>query len=283
MADVQKPNQAERIARILFFAIFASVICYALVGFIETRELLHDKEENLFWLFSASAQSISTFVAFLIAGYTLYHSMMNELLNKRGSLIDIIAEERGEIFDRLKVLAFVTGASLLLNLSMLLMNGKHFSFQNAFVVITLLSTMATVIIGIWIVIYMIDPRRNEKTASRLLEQNLEFDQRGQLVEISELFGIYIRVEGKIMRLLELLSEEKKMDLSFREGLDRLLYRGVLSKEQHRGFLILSQYRNLLFHGHIEKASVKMIQKASEAEELVDGWIEKFGNLEQGHS
>jgi hypothetical protein len=46
-------------------------------------------DEHIYWLFSSAAQSIATFVAFLLAGYTLVHAMMDSIQQRDDTLEEI--------------------------------------------------------------------------------------------------------------------------------------------------------------------------------------------------
>ena len=51
----------------------------------------HMTNDNIYWLFSAAAQSISAFVAFLLTGYALVHTLMEAAREKDDTLEEIHA------------------------------------------------------------------------------------------------------------------------------------------------------------------------------------------------
>ena len=80
-------------------------------------------DENIYWLFSSSAQAIATFVAFLLAGYTLVHTMMESVQQRDDTLQEIHAALIRQYYRQIRALALITGAAVLGSLAMRYLNG----------------------------------------------------------------------------------------------------------------------------------------------------------------
>ena len=66
-------------------------------------------QENIYWLFSSSAQTISAFIAFLIAGYALVLSVMSNLEQQDESLIEIHTALRKQYYSKMKGIVYSNG------------------------------------------------------------------------------------------------------------------------------------------------------------------------------
>lgn len=265
-----KKVSLEDITIALLWIVFGVFIIKLLNLFSVYYPVSLDSKENMFWLFSASAQSVATFVAFLIAGYTLYTSSMDSLVDKEDSLIDIVAEERKTIFGRLKLLTIITGLAIIMNLLMLFKNGSEFNFRTNMIFLTMALTFISVAFGLRIVVYMIDPRRAEKTANKLVVSEVDFDQEGDLTGEQEFFSIYRRFEKEITNFIEysgLLGKNNSI-YNHVKVLRVLFDYGLISKAEYNDLNELRKYRNLLFHGNIENASKKMVYQAEMARSLM---------------
>lgn len=236
-------------------------------------------QENLYWLFSSSAQSIATFVAFLLAGYTLFHSIMNDVLAKDDTLDEIILEEKKSIFSKLRILLILTCVSIVLNLSMIFANNQDLIVKRELIAFTGLSTISTVIFGIAVVIYMIDPKRNIKIAKELIRKNINYGQLGKLTTDQIFFSKYIAFE----KMIKDFCERKQIELphrsgpspTFRETIMGLYYRKIFDKEFLDRIIKVSKYRNLLFHGEIQQASEQMVKEIDEVNEQLKIYFSDF--------
>src|SRR5260221_10462109 len=61
--------------------------------------------DYIYWTFSSAAQSISAFVAFLLTGYALVHSLMESARERDDTLEEVHAELRKSYHERLTFLA----------------------------------------------------------------------------------------------------------------------------------------------------------------------------------
>src|SRR5215211_741630 len=92
-------------------------------------EALRMNDENIYWLFSSAAQAIATFVAFLLAGYTLVHAMMESVQQHDDTLEEIHAALIRQYYRQIKWLAIITGVAVLGSLTMLYLNGFEWPYK----------------------------------------------------------------------------------------------------------------------------------------------------------
>ncbi len=103
--------------------------------------------ENVYWLFSSAAQAIATFVAFLLAGYTLVHAMMESVQQRDDTLEEIHSALIRQYYTQIKALAIITGAAVLSSLAMLYLNGFAWPCKGAVVALAATLDIAAIAWG----------------------------------------------------------------------------------------------------------------------------------------
>lgn len=254
-----------RLPLYILLVVCSLIVALYLNHFIANIIGIYTKDvENLYWLFSASAQSIATFFAFILAGYTIFVSMMDGLREKDDSLIEIIEEEKRTIFSKIKVLSIIVGFSLLMNLTMIYANGSDFNIKTDLVIITILSTIVAVILGVWIVVIIIDPKKNKQIAEKLIYKDKSFNQSGTKRNEQEFFSTFIEFEKKLRDYISsynvYVKSKQPQFPSFRDIISTFYYTKMIDGRTYEELLELNKYRNLLFHGHITEASETMVEK-----------------------
>src|SRR5689334_6243565 len=121
-------------------------------------------DENIYWLFSSAAQSIATFVAFLLAGYTLVHAMMESVQQRDDTLEEIHSALIRQYYRQIKSLAIITGVAVLGSLAMLYLNGFVWPYKDVVVVLAAALDIAAIAWGIAFVIRIIDPDKYTNAA-----------------------------------------------------------------------------------------------------------------------
>src|SRR5215218_2721195 len=161
-------------------------------------------DENIYWLFSSSAQAIATFVAFLLAGYTLVHAMMDSVQQRDDTLEEIHAALIRQYYRQIKALAIITGAAVLGSLTMLYLNGFAWPYKGVVVAIAATLDIAAIVWGITFVIRIIDPDKYTNTAKRLLEEQAQtMDLAGKQEDSEDLFTLFERLETAMRNTLGL--------------------------------------------------------------------------------
>lgn len=247
--------------------------------YIATFWHLEKDQQNVYYLFSSSAQSIATFIAFLIAGYALVYQAMDNLENRDDTLMEIHHKIKSDYYNKIKKLAVVTGLAIVLSLTMIWLNSFDNLMKKELLVITNLFILLAIVMGLWFVVNIIDPNKIRKAAIKLIEE--KFKNADEFVDEGELIKIFIKLE-KIVR--ETVSESQKVDpyvfkkslnkdfLSFREMI-RLLYRSEqISKDFYTDLAEINQYRNLVVHGHVSRVDQQMFSKTEKALKLLEGNI-----------
>jgi hypothetical protein len=251
-----------------FIILLLSLILVVLVLNNKVSLLIGDYETNteyLYWLFSASSQSIATFFAFLLAGYTLFVTSIDSLKEKDETLSDIVDEEKRIIYKKIKVLSIVVGFSLVLNLFMIYGNGIDLVFKTDLILITFTSTVLAIILGIWIVTIVINPKKNKIIAEKLLYKDKKFNQKGSKRNEQEFFSNFIELEKSLREYIIsrniIVKSRQPQYPSFKDIITHFYFTKKIDGNKFEELLELNKYRNLLFHGHISEASETMVDKA----------------------
>jgi hypothetical protein len=232
--------------------------------------------DYVYWTFSAAAQSISAFVALLLTGYALVHNLMEAVREKDDTLEEIHSALRKTYHTWLTGLAIVTGCAITLSLLSVYMNRWDFSFKNLFLIVTTLFDVIAIAGGLWFVVSIVNPRKYEKAAGKVLEnKSPELKLSGESTSAAEFFEQFRHLEQLIreyLRQKDLYIPSKgapRMSFSFRQMVEALLQNEVIDSQFFEELLEINKYRNLVFHGHFEKADKTMIKRVSAAEKKIN--------------
>ncbi|MCI0350517.1 MAG: hypothetical protein L0Z53_13920 [Acidobacteriales bacterium] len=227
--------------------------------------------DYIYWTFSAAAQSIAAFVAFLLTGYALVHTLMEAAREKDDSLEDIHASLRLTYHKRLTLLAWLTGAAVVFSLIVVYLNRSNAAAPGWFVAVVSVINIAAIVGGLAFVVTIVDPRRYQKAAEKVLrEEAPQPPPPGQAAPAAEFFDAFRHLEKLIrdyLRERELYVPSRgapRMSFSFRQMIEALLQNEKIDREFFEELLEINKYRNLVFHGHIETADPAMVAKVRAA-------------------
>lgn len=227
--------------------------------------------DHIYWTFSSAAQSISAFVAFLLTGYALVYTLMEAAREKDDTLEEIHSALRKTYHFRLTVLAWVTGAAILLSLVTVFENRRNFPYKIWLIGLTSAIDLVAVIGGLWFVVSIVNPGKYEKTAERVLkEKKSELKLSGEAASAGEFFKEFRYLE----RLIREYLREKDlyipsrgvpgMSFPFQQMIEALLQNEKIDSAFFEELMEISRYRNLVFHGHVDTADRGMIDRVSAA-------------------
>jgi hypothetical protein len=237
--------------------------------------------DYIYWMFSSAAQSISAFVAFLLTGYALVHTIMDGAAERDDSLHEIHDALRVSYHKRLSVLAWLTGAGVLLSLVVVYVNRPTVPAPNWLVLLVALIDALAIIAGVWFVVSIIDPKKYQRAAKKALEDVTPIlatgMERTSSAEFFEAFRHLERLVREYLRDLDLYIPSRgapRMSFSFRQMADALFQNERIDRAFYSELLEINKYRNLVFHGHVDQADPGIVSRARAAaqriEELIAG-------------
>jgi hypothetical protein len=246
--------------------------------------------DNVYWLFSAAAQSISAFVAFLLTGYALVHSLMESARQKDDSLDEVHATLRKTFHTRLTVLAWFTGSAVVLSLAMAFLNRWSFQGKVLLGIFTSAIDLIAIVGGLAFVVSIVDPSRYEKAAAKALEEEKrESGLTGPRTSSAKFFDEFRHLERLVrdyLRNKDLYIPSKvaprmsysfrHMSYSFRQMIEALYQNEIIDRAFFEELMEINKYRNLVFHGHVQDADESMVERARAA-------AARIGNLPESLS
>jgi hypothetical protein len=228
-------------------------------------------DENIYWLFSSAAQSIATFVAFLLAGYTLVHAMMESVQQRDDTLEEIHSALIRQYYRQIKSLAIITGVAVLGSLSMLYLNGFAWPYKEVVVAIAAALDIAAIAWGIAFVIRIIDPDKYSNAAKRLIEEDAQaLDLGGKQEDSEDFFTLFERLEAAMRdalgpnRLPDPSDDRGRRDWSFRQMLLALLQNDQIDRSFFHTLMRIGRYRNLAYYGRLRNVDKAMIDQTRAA-------------------
>jgi hypothetical protein len=232
--------------------------------------------DYIYWTFSAAAQSISAFVAFLLTGYALVHTLMEAARERDDSLDEVHGELKSTYYRHLRELAWLTGAAVTLSLVVVYANRSNNPAPNAALILVAIVDLGAIVGALAFVVSIIDPRKYQKAAERVLEQIPgSADIKVDVVPAKEFFGAFLHLERLVRDYLknrDLYVPSRgapRMSYSFRQMIEALLQNEVIDRSFFDELLDISKYRNLVFHGHVDNVEPGMIRRARSASEHIE--------------
>lgn len=228
-------------------------------------------DENIYWLFSSSAQAIATFVAFLLAGYTLVHTMMESLQQRDDALQEIHAALIRQYYRQIRALAYITGAAVLGSLAMLYLNGFAWPYKGVIVALAAALDIAAIGWGIAFVIRIIDPDKYTNAARRLIEEETQaIDRAGAQEDAEDFFALFERLEASMRRALERAGvpepagDDGRRLSSYREMLLALSQHDLIDRNLFRELIRIGRYRDLASYGRLRRVNTAIADQTRAA-------------------
>ncbi len=230
---------------------------------------------NIYWFFSTAASSIATFVAFLLTGYTLVHSLMETAREKDGTLEEIHSILKKRYHRRLTWLAVVTGAAIVLSLLMLFINKWTFPYESVLMIFVSALDLLAIVLGLMFVVSIVDPTKHERAAAGALkdiQQKLRLG--GAKASTAMFFQAFTSLERHMRDYLDKAdfstAETKNFrnSINFQQMIEILLDKKKITLDFFEELRHLNAYRNIVFHGHVKQADQSMIEKATVAAEKI---------------
>lgn len=230
--------------------------------------------DNIYWLFSSSAQAIAAFIGFLTAGFYFVLDKMDDQVLKDSTLQEINQEIKRFHFKKLKILCVLTGASILLSLGLVFTNGFDYCFKTITVIIVSVTNIITIIWAILFVISIIDPDRVNKAANKLIKEDkdlfsFENGVKEDSIKIGDFIEKFIELE-KIIRdvdrkyNLSFYSRDKYRNFTPLNELFNIMYqRELIDSQTLRDLHEVNKVRNLAAHGKIEGVDTRITEMLSE--------------------
>jgi hypothetical protein len=228
-------------------------------------------DENIYWLFSSSAQAIATFVAFLLAGYTLVHTMMESVQQHDDTLEEIHAALIRQYYRQIKSLAIITGVAVIGSLAMLYLNRFAWPYKDAVVAAAAALDIAAIAWGIAFVIRIIDPDKYTNAAKRLIEEDAgTMDLAGKEEDSEDFFTLFERLDAAMRDALERAQiavptqGRGRRDSSFQQMLLALYQNELIDRSVFHSLMQIGRYRNLAYYGRLRSVDRAIIDRTRAA-------------------
>ena len=237
---------------------------------------MNPNQENFYWLFSSSAQTISAFVAFLVTGFALVLNMMDALQQKDETLEEIHIKLKSDYYKKIKFLAIITGLAIIFSLWMVFLNGGNSQHKCWLFILTAVLNAVAIIVGILFVIAIINPAKYRKAAKEIIkEEKLEDSSKPNTIDQATFMTDFIHLEKTVRDKLQSrqlyvpYGDTPKMVYSFRQMINALNQNELINRKELYELLEINKYRNLVFHGHQDKVDIGMLHRVNAAQKIID--------------
>ena len=230
--------------------------------------------DNIYWLFSSSAQAIAAFIGFLATGFFFIYDKLDKAIELDETLEDIYTDLKRQYYNRIIVLFILTGLSIVFSLLMVFLNSYDLGiWAYTLRVFVGIINLITIIWAIYFVIYVINPEKVKLTSAKLIKENKSLfePKENNTISRGQFIDKFIELE-KLIRQVALERNVKFIQnrqfaapLSLTELIKGLYQQLLINERQLRELLNLNKIRNLVVHGEISLIEPKL-------GELVDNFI-----------
>lgn len=236
-------------------------------------------QQNVFYLFSTAAQTIAAFVALILAGYVFIYQAMDNIENKDESKIEVHHQFKIKYYRKIISIVLFTGMTIFLCFIVLWINGLKNSFIKPYLIVfTFIMILITIFQAIIFVIQVIDPNKLKKAAEQILEE--EYKKPTEPVDENKFASEFIKLEKNTKDIFSKyqailipnglkISHREDIYIPLREIVKTFHVNELLSHEEYERFIEVIKYRNLVFHGHLEKVDKEMVEETKQMNQIVD--------------
>jgi len=225
--------------------------------------------QNIYWVFSAAAQSVAAFIAFLLAAYGLVQGMMDVAAQSDETLLEINESLKERYYQQLSWLVSVTAAAIISSLTVVFFNSFNSGWVKGLAIVSSLLVVAAIVGGVVFVVAIVDPKKYRKAARRLVEE-VQPQPEQPSAPRNEFVLKFIELE-RLTRELWLRSGAERLSqrrgpATLREMFEALSLNEILRPGLLKRLLELNRYRNLVFHGEVMEVSPEIV---SELDKTID--------------
>lgn len=242
--------------------------------------------QNVYWMFSAAAQAIGAFVAFILAAYALVQGMMDAAAEADETLVEIHEALKAKYHRQMSALVIVTAAAIVACLAVVYLNGYELSWLPKFAVLAALLVVASIVGAVLFVIMIIDPRKYRKTAQKLAVEVRPAATTSEPAPRAEFFVKFVDLERMLRELWERRAGGERLSRrqgppGFREMVETLVLAEALPPSLRDLLLNVSRYRNLVFHGQVREIDPHVLQELDHAHREISQLLNAMRAQDQG--
>ena len=227
--------------------------------------------DNYYWTFSAAAQGIAALFGFLLAGVALAFQMIDRVVERDPTLFDVSESLKRKYHSRMAKLAFVTGVAILGSLFATWLNPHPGLLRTIVMTVSALSSIAAIVWAIIFVVQIVSPSRFAQQAEEDINEMVKHSPFAEpTIHADSFVSEFIALE-KDMRDWLLRTDptvvnrvDYRTALSFRQMVEYLYQREMITPSLRDDFLAVNKYRNLLIHGHTNLVPDDIINKLKAA-------------------
>ena len=230
------------------------------------------EQQKYYVLFSSFLQTVSTLIAFLVTGFALVQNMMDSSQQRDETLIEIHHQLKRGYHQKISILFVAAGLAIFLSLWMIYINGSDWSLIPYLYIITIVVNIFAIGFAILFIITIINPNKYKLAAKEILkEDKIEFTGKGTEVDQTYFMNEFTELEKKLKKIVKnnLKNENYELNYSFRQLVSSLFENELISKAQLYELLHINKYRNLIFHGNLEKVDKAMVERIKNIRNSID--------------
>ncbi|MES5929745.1 hypothetical protein COK37_21010 [Bacillus thuringiensis] len=271
--DLIKRTQSKKRKWKQFSSISVLYIISIFISFLVFYTIVNTEHDlnNVYYIFSTSAQTIAALVGLVLAAYTFNHQFMWNARDSSEGTSEIIDETIQKYYTYIKLLSIATGFTLIADIFMLQLNATlNSSIKPALYILIGSLNVCVIITAFLIALHIIRPINIEDWAKNLFNERIRESENKSTLTINrgEFIDTFITLETIVRNFLNNL-EPSSQHVVMAKMTRELYERGTVDEKTFGELIEIIKYRNLVIHGHIPMVEKDMYDKLLELTELMN--------------
>jgi len=235
-------------------------------------------QDQMYWFFSASAQTLAALVAFLMTGYALVINVMDNTADRDDSWAEILPELKRKYYKKFKALGLLTGLAICLSLIILWTKTYEFNGRGIIFFIIIVLDIVTIWRGISFALSIIDPDKYHEVASAIVSRDKEEQnfsektiKKGNFIEKFIIIEKQLRQTSPEEKLINMGDYDLQSFVSLGQIIVSMFKSGLIDKNLYNQLVQVNKYRNLIVHGQLEVVP-------EDIDKMLDNVIKRFNEM-----
>ncbi|MDA1634481.1 hypothetical protein PDK11_16635 [Bacillus cereus] len=209
-----------------------------------------DNQNNIYYIFSTSAQTLAALVGFVLTAYIFTHQNLRNIKESDETLAEIVDETISKYYKLIFILSCYTAVTLIGDILMLQLNNiPYWRFRPFLFTLFSMLNVSGIILAFTIALYILRPFRDSELAKKIFDQ--ETDGIDKPIKAGEFIEKFIELEQLITKSTEKMQfKGQKRWPTLRDRLQFLYISERIDKKELEALMRVIKFRNLVVHGQV---------------------------------
>lgn len=236
-------------SKVIAWGLLITIVLVISLFFLKTIDNGVD-QNNVYYIFSTSAQTLAALVGFVLTAYIFTHQNLRNIKESDETLAEIVETTINKYYKLIFILSCYTAITLICDILMLQLNKiAYWNFRPFLFCFFSMLNILGILFAFVIALYILKPFRDKELAKEIFNQETAGVDRP--VRAGEFVEKFIELEKLITNSTEEIHfKEQKRWPTLRERSQLLYMREKINKQEMDELLRVIKFRNLVVHGQV---------------------------------